>query len=279
MEAIGRLQSHVEANKRSTTDERLNSSQSNEEQLKDSEVQELEKCLKQLGDECQKSVPHRVLAAKHHANEILLQLLNQQLNESTNESFISRSEEFICILLETLNKLYNKQPDIFNAFALSIMLQLLDVNITKCSMKQLPDECIENQDANGIRMMSPFVEEQILGLCLQLLQKVGIMHEINRQNIFAADIVKYLQNCIQLATKLQRTHILRESLGLCRVLVLDDDIRVEFGCAHEHARQLASVLIVELTELLKCEGKLTQITDNCNKYLQYLYNQLISTFQ
>lgn len=35
-----------------------------------------------------------------------------------------------------------------------------------------------------------------------------------------------------------------------RYLILDDDIRVEFGKAHEHARTIAAEVLVEITTLL-----------------------------
>lgn len=35
-----------------------------------------------------------------------------------------------------------------------------------------------------------------------------------------------------------------------RYLILDDDIRVEFGKAHEHARSIAAEVLVEITTLL-----------------------------
>lgn len=40
-----------------------------------------------------------------------------------------------------------------------------------------------------------------------------------------------------------------------RHLILDDDIRVEFSKAHDHARAIAADVLTELTELLT--GKLT----------------------
>lgn len=35
-----------------------------------------------------------------------------------------------------------------------------------------------------------------------------------------------------------------------RYLVLDDDIRVDFGKAHDHARMIAAEVLVEITTLL-----------------------------
>lgn len=46
------------------------------------------------------------------------------------------------------------------------------------------------------------------------------------------------------------TTLLRDVLGVLRALVLDDDVRVEFGKAHEHARVIASDTLCTITSLL-----------------------------
>lgn len=47
-----------------------------------------------------------------------------------------------------------------------------------------------------------------------------------------------------------QSQLLREACSVFRHLILDDDIRVEFSKAHEHARAIASDVLIELTELL-----------------------------
>lgn len=171
--------------------------------------------LKSVEEECQKSIPHRVLAAKNNINCLLLQILEQQLelDEST------RNTKVLEATLKALNSLYNKQPDIFDANGLTLAKRLLQ------TFKD---------------------NETIVCLTLQWLQKCCIMHEINRQNMINADLIKYLKPFVDKEKKKE----LKEMLTVCRYLVLDDDIRVEFGCAHEHARQLASEFIIEFTNLL-----------------------------
>jgi len=46
---------------------------------------------------------------------------------------------------------------------------------------------------------------------------------------------------------------MRETLSVCRGLVLDDDVRVEFGRAHEHARVIASETLCPIMALLSSE--------------------------
>lgn len=82
------------------------------------------------------------------------------------------------------------------------------------------------------------------------------MHENNRQMIVEAGFVELLKPYL----KCDESFMLREVCCLYRYLVLDDDIRVEFGKAHEHARLIATECLEDLTQLL--DSKLS------NKYHQ-----------
>lgn len=47
-----------------------------------------------------------------------------------------------------------------------------------------------------------------------------------------------------------KSPLLRDVLAVLRALVLDDDVRVEFGKAHEHARVIASDTLCHISKLL-----------------------------
>ncbi|XP_017472416.1 PREDICTED: armadillo repeat-containing protein 6 homolog [Rhagoletis zephyria] len=174
--------------------------------------------LNVLDTECQKSISHRVLAGKNGAHEALVTLLEQELATQQSAEEFKPNLPVLEGCLKAANSFTNKQPDIFDAEALAIILKLL---------------AIENED--------------ITILTLQWLQKASIMHEINRQNIANAGVIKKLKPFV---SKQSSVKLIREVLAVLRYLVLDDDIRVEFGCAHEHARRIASEYIVDLTKLL-----------------------------
>ncbi|KAM7345360.1 armadillo repeat-containing protein 6 homolog [Cochliomyia hominivorax] len=182
---------------------------------KSSDKEKLLNLLKIIEEECQKSIPHRVLAAKNNANCLLLQVIDQQLQLAESKT----NTEVIESTLKALNCLYNKQPDIFDGTSLSLVKRLLN-------------NYVDN--------------DQVSALTLQWLQKCCVMHEMNRQNIMSANIIEHLKPFV----RKEKSKVLRDVLTLFRYLVLDDDIRVEFGCAHEHARQLATEFIVDLTNLL-----------------------------
>lgn len=84
-------------------------------------------------------------------------------------------------------------------------------------------------------------------LLLKWSKECCIMHENNRQKIFDAHILDLLKNYLQESTPIE---VIREALSLARALVLDDDVRVEFGKAHEHARIIASVTLCQILSLL-----------------------------
>lgn len=183
---------------------------------KSSDRELLHSYLEIIERECKKSIPHRVLAAKYDGHTHILQVLDMHLSDTADAT---KYIQTIGGCLKTLNCLYNKQPDILDANALSLSKRLLDTYADN---------------------------EQIISLNLQWLQKCCIMHEINRQNIMAAGIVQHVKPYVSKSSE----KILGDVLAIYRYLVLDDDIRVEFGCAHEHARLIASEIVVDLVNLL-----------------------------
>lgn len=120
--------------------------------------------------------------------------------------------------LKTLIALMNKQPDLLDDRGIKKMLSFLrikmDFDVKKLTLKWIKNCCV--------------------------------LHENNRQNIFNANILDKLKDLLNDGS----SDILREVLAVCRALVLDDDIRVEFGKAHEHARIIASEILCPLTQLM-----------------------------
>uniref|UniRef100_A0A1L8DBE1 Armadillo/beta-catenin-like repeat-containing protein n=1 Tax=Nyssomyia neivai TaxID=330878 RepID=A0A1L8DBE1_9DIPT len=182
------------------------------EQVTEGNRQELLEKLVVISEECSKTLPHRVLAAKNGANDIFLVILKHLLEAK------SRDKEVLQKVLENLAVLSDKQPDIFTHNHLEA---------AKCVLQNESDD-------------------KVIQECLRWLQKVCVLHEMNRQMIIDGDTSKHLK--IFLTSK--SGMVIRELCSLFRNLVLDDDIRVEFGKAHEHARILAESCLAELTKLL-----------------------------
>ncbi|KRT79212.1 Armadillo repeat containing protein [Oryctes borbonicus] len=106
-------------------------------------------------------------------------------------------------------------------------------------------------DDEGVSMIIKFLDNQrdldVLKLILKWTEECCTLHEMNRQKIFGADILGHLKVLLHDPSSI----MLREVLAVLRALVLDDDVRVEFGRAHEHARAIASDTLCAITGLLE----------------------------
>lgn len=146
------------------------------------------------------------------------------------------------ILLLANSSIINKQPDVFTqAFldTLKSILTTVDDNLTKKH-------------------------------CLKCMQRACLMHENNRQMIVEADMLTVLKPYLFC----EESFLLKEVCCLFRYLVLDDDIRVEFGKAHEHARLIATETLEDITKLLN--SKLYKFTF-VFRYLLFYFHPLQSS--
>lgn len=171
------------------------------------EGRELLAALRVLKGQCAESVPHRILAAKHGAADVIFKLLQ-------NEG----DAEILKAALEAKISLTDKYPDIFDTKWLTLRKNLLH------------HESVD-----------------IICLCLKLFQKTCVLHEFNRQSIMNDE--EFFEELKNLSAR-NENEIIREVCTLLRYLILDDDVRVEFGKAHEHARTISSEMLEDLTNLL-----------------------------
>ncbi|CAG4972170.1 unnamed protein product [Colias eurytheme] len=182
--------------------------------------EEISKELDVLVAECNKDIAHRVRAGKEGAYNILIELL-----DTSYKSYIQTPNEtekiaFLKKVLISLTALMDSQPDLLDPKGIELMKSLLDN--------------VENQE--------------ILKSTLRWMSVCCLKHEINRQKIFAQNIIENLKKLLKIKGN---TKLLSETLQVIRRLTLDDDIRMEFGKAHEHARELGMQLLEPLTNLLK----------------------------
>lgn len=105
---------------------------------------------------------------------------------------------------------------------------------------------------------------------LKWTQKACLLHEMNRQLIVNEDIlVKHLK---PLMTLRREPEIIRNICTCFRFLILDDDIRCEFGKAHDHARMIAQECLVELTQLMSTFKDNPDLLAEVNKQRHKLLN-------
>ncbi|XP_026467253.1 armadillo repeat-containing protein 6 homolog [Ctenocephalides felis] len=105
-------------------------------------------------------------------------------------------------------------------------------------------------DDQGVAYMIEYLtepkESPLKSLILQWVYICCLKHEMNRQKIFNSDILQCLKSMLPKADK----QGLKDICAVLRALCLDDDVRVEFGQAHEHARVIASDTLCSITSLL-----------------------------
>ncbi|VEN37187.1 unnamed protein product [Callosobruchus maculatus] len=84
-------------------------------------------------------------------------------------------------------------------------------------------------DERGVQVIHTYLKKEIdydvKRLTLKWTRECCVLHEMNRQLIFNSKIIDNIKELLGEGA----TDILREVLGVCRALVLDDDVRVELG--------------------------------------------------
>lgn len=180
--------------------------------------EELHKSLDVLMTELCQSVPHRVLAAKNNLLNYLLIMIDTEITLQTSNK--DTDEALLHKLILCAHALINQNPDIFDCKSMEIIMRLLESQTT----------------------------ELIICDTLKWIQKSCLLHEMNRQAIMNEDAL--LGHFKKLVTRSEPS-IIKNVCITFRYLILDDDIRVEFGKAHDHARLIAQEYLVELTKLLK----------------------------
>ncbi|KAF9415736.1 hypothetical protein HW555_006706 [Spodoptera exigua] len=175
--------------------------------------------LSVLKAECEKDIARRVRAGKEGAYKVLLNLLYSKYSKLCQE-LSDRDTKFIISVLETMTALMDMQPDLLDSKGIDLIKNILDN--------------VENED--------------ILVATLKWTTTCCVKHEMNRQKLFAKNIAENLKLLLKVTGNYK---LLSETLQVIRKLTLDDDVRVEFGKAHDHAKELGAQMLEPLTNLLK----------------------------
>ncbi|XP_059044835.1 armadillo repeat-containing protein 6 homolog [Achroia grisella] len=175
--------------------------------------------LDALKTECKKDIAHRVRAGKEGAYTILIDLL-----EARQKIYLQNASEadgrFIVSVLNTLTSLMNMQPDLLEAKGIDLIISLLD-----------------NTDSS-----------EVLISTLKWTYHCCTKHEMNRQGLFGKNISKNLKTLLQYRKDVK---VAVAAMRVIRKFTVDDDVRVQFGKAHEHAKVLATTSLLPLVILLK----------------------------
>lgn len=180
--------------------------------------QDVMRHLMAIQRECDLDLPHRCLAGGHGAYPALLKACEKY----------RREPDVLLTVIQTFCSLCNGQPDLLENKGTDLFIELL----------------------NDYKETVIIVEH-----VTRLIRYTCIKHEANRQRYVSKKIISVY---FDLLSKYKAVRgAVRELTAALRVLTFDDDIRVPFGKAHDHAK-----MIVEEGDALKtileiCQGKIT----------------------
>ncbi|KAF7989617.1 hypothetical protein HCN44_008291 [Aphidius gifuensis] len=178
--------------------------------LENKNFDDVESIFNKLKIELNKDIARRVYAGKENAYNIIIDIL--KLTKDNLNIFKAG--------LSTLISLMNGHPDLLDDNGIEFQINCLD----------------EIEDISTVQLVLKWIKE----CCIK--------HEKNRQNIFTAKILDRLMKIVKKNDV--NGDELRAACGVMRALVLDDDLRHEYGKAHEHAAQIARSSLEILTLLL-----------------------------
>ncbi|XP_028641966.1 armadillo repeat-containing protein 6 isoform X2 [Grammomys surdaster] len=171
-----------------------------QESLTGSRLQEVSAHLVRFCDQCKQQKASRYLAAQKGAYPILLAAW--QLAATSDQDLLLQA-------LSALAVLTDGQPDLLDAQGLHLLVATLAQNAANTELTCCGIRCVRH-------------------VCLK--------HEQNRQGLVKAGVLPLLTAAI--TQHGQHADVVREACWALRVMTFDDDIRVPFGHAHEHAKMI-----------------------------------------
>lgn len=115
-----------------------------------------------------------------------------------------------------------------------------------------------------IRILERHYDTATVQYLLRWIRECCIKHELNRQKIFDTNIFEKLKK-ILVRVDVDAQEI-KDACSVIRALILDDDIRHEYGKAHEHATVMAKGALDVITGLLKSKLYLNNFIINLNYF-------------
>uniref|UniRef100_A0A6A7FR70 Armadillo repeat-containing protein 6-like n=2 Tax=Hirondellea gigas TaxID=1518452 RepID=A0A6A7FR70_9CRUS len=161
--------------------------------------------------ECELSLCHRVMAAKKGAYDVLIRLINKSRN----------NVEVLCPLLQSMVALTDGNPDILTVEGMQVM-------------QELAESYKSNYSCDAMEYLARW--------CLLS----NLKHEVNRQALFAIQLPHSLVGSLHQVDPVQHKTRVLTTLKAIKSFTLDDDIRTEFGKAHDNCRH-----VVEEEKLIK----------------------------
>ncbi|XP_063770612.1 armadillo repeat-containing protein 6 [Pseudophryne corroboree] len=155
--------------------------------------------LIQFGDQCKQGLAHRYLAGQKSAYSVVLEAW--KLLEEDREGLLNA--------LYAMSALTDGQPDLLEGVGLKLLISVLQKY---------------SSDA------------EVTLLAIRFIRHVCLKHEQNRQDLVKAGILCHLTKAI--SNHGGDPDVVREACSALKIMTFDDDIRVPFGHAHDHAKMI-----------------------------------------
>ncbi|XP_078605839.1 armadillo repeat-containing protein 6-like [Branchiostoma floridae x Branchiostoma japonicum] len=189
--------------------------------------EKLTSALQAFQEECTVSFSHRSLAASKDGYKVMSSACNKFCDDAN----------MLCRCIETLAAFIDGQPDLIDEAGMQFLIQTLT---------KFPEDA----------SLQASTFKAIYATCLK--------HETNRQAYIEHDLLP----CLTKALETHGTHkdVVKSACAVMRVMTFDDDIRVPFGKAHEHAKMMVmenKALETLLASLAACTGDTGTTADVC----------------
>lgn len=155
--------------------------------------------MKSFTEHCSLDFAQRYLAAQKDAYPVVLSYCKKSLEEM----------DAVLITLSALAALTDGQPDLLDADGRQFLLDVLNKYQADSSVTRMAIHCVRH-------------------CCLK--------HEQNRQDFVKAGVLPLMTGAITQHSAC--AELVKEVSAALRVMTFDDDVRVTFGHAHEHAKMI-----------------------------------------
>lgn len=155
--------------------------------------------LKCFAEQCSLGFAQRHLAAQKDAYPTILSCCQKSLDDTAS---------LLCAL-SALSTLTDGQPDLLDAKGSDLLMKVLQVHEEDPSLT-----CV----------------------AVRAVRHCCLKHEQNRQDLVKAGVLALLAKAIKRHTG--NAEVVREACAALRIMTFDDDVRVPFGRAHEHAKMI-----------------------------------------
>jgi hypothetical protein len=172
-----------------------------------------------MREKFQTDLSYRCLAtnmAKPNAYEIFMAYL-KKFDKSKERALTSEEINFVDSFFKTFDSYIYQQSDVLTSECLKLLIDFINND----------ESCFESQ---------PIILQSIL----KCINSGCLMNEPNRQFLVENGLCENLMKLIKMHRK--NEGVLCQICQLIRSLLLDDDLRVEFGKSHEHAKYIAHEL-------------------------------------